>query len=126
MKKGLNLLLIVFTIIVVTGCGNKSKLTCTKEQTFGTVTLNQTIEYTFKKDYATESKLNIVATFDSEDTAESFAKNYDNQADYDVKIDGKKVTVSQVQKVADDAKNSDANKKDAVKESTEAEGFTCK
>ena len=125
MKK-LSAILAIFMLIILTGCGKTEKLTCTNEQAFGTASLTTDTVITFKKGYATKTETTMVATFDSEETATSFAENYKDKDEYTVKQDGSKVTVKNVQTVSKEAAKADENKKDYVRDYLEGRGFTCK
>ncbi len=125
MKK-LSALLAVFALIILTGCGKKEKLSCTNEQSFGTASLTTNTVITFKGGYATKTETTMVASFESEETATSFAENYKNKDEYTVKQDGTKVTVKNTQTVSKDAAKADENKKDYVREYLEGRNFTCK
>ena len=126
MKKTLIFLCMVCMVTIMTGCGKTEKITCTREQEFGTAKLNSEIEVTFKEGYATSTETTMVATFESEDTANEFASNYKDNEEYKVKQDGNKVTVKQTQKVEKEEAKSEENKKDKVKSYLESEKFTCK
>lgn len=125
MKKKFMFLCMVCIVTVMTGCGKADKLTCTNEQEFGTAKLNSEIEVTFKEGYATSTETTMVASFDSEDTANEFASNYKDNEEYKVKQDGKKVTVTQTQKVEEEEAKAEENKKEKVKSYLEEEGFKC-
>ncbi len=126
MKKKLSIALAACAVVLMTGCGKTDKLTCTNEQSFGSATLKTEAVITFKDDYATKTVTTMVAEFDSEDTANSFADNYKDKEDYEVKQDGSKVTITQTQTVSKDSAKADENKKDYVKEYLEGKSFTCK
>lgn len=125
MKK-INKFLLVGGLIILTGCGKKDTLTCSKEQPFSTATLNTEIVTTFKKGYVTESETTIVASFDSEDAAASFEKNYTDKEDYTVNRDGSKVTVKNVKKVSESSAKAEENSKEKFKQYLEDNDFICK
>lgn len=126
MKKGLSLVLVSILAVLTTGCGKTEKMTCTKDQKVGVVNLNQKIEYTIKDGYATESTLYIKAEFTNEESAETFSKNYSEEKDYKVELNGSTVNITSTETVDKDSAKADVNKKENVKKTTEAEGFTCK
>ena len=125
MKK-INMLVAVAALLLVTGCGKTSKLTCTNTQSFSTAELKTETVISFKGDYATKTVTTMSASFSNEDSAKSFAQRYQESEDYKVKIDGSKVELVNEVKVSKENIKKDNNKKDKVKEYLEAKGFSCK
>lgn len=125
MKKSLSLIA-VLSVLVLTGCGNEDKLTCSKTKDFSGDTLNTEYVTVFKDDYATKTEEKIVAECEEATTAESFAKQYEGKEGYTVKVDGTKVTISHTSTVAEENKKSDENKKSQVRTYYENQGYTCK
>ena len=123
MKK-FSFLFMVAAVLMVTGCG-KEKLVCTNEQSYGTAKLNTEITVTFDKEYASKTTTKMLASFDEEATAKSFAGNYKDKKEFTVKRDGKKVTVTQTTEFDKKEAKSEDNKKDAIKKYLQESGFKC-
>jgi len=126
MKKCLSLVMMIFGIVLMTGCGEK-KMVCTNEQEYGTAKLDTEITVTFNKDeYATKTTTKMVASFESKETAKAFASNYEGKDGYEVKKDGKKVTITQTTKFEKDEVKTENNKMSSVKKYLTESGFKCK
>lgn len=129
MKKKITFLFVFILVLVATGCGKKSKLTCTSKQQFGSAELTTEMNLKFEKDYLKSTETTMTVNFPEESTAEAFMKTYQDKKDsngkdlYTVEKDGLKVTVK-----SKDSTNEkiDKNKKDNVKKYLEERGYTCK
>ena len=124
MRKGLSLVA-VLSVLLLTGCST-DKLTCTNTQDVGSAKLESKITITFKNGYATQSDTVMTATFSSDTVAKTFADSYAGKEDYEVKQNGKVVTVKNTTTVSKDEAKADENKKENVKKSLEEAGLTCK
>lgn len=125
MKKYLSLIA-VLSVLFITGCGNKDKLTCSKVKDVSGSVLNTEVVTTFKNNYATKSEVKIVAECETEDIAKGFAKQYESKEGHTVKVDKTKVTVKYKTTVAEENKKDDENKDSQVKANYESQGYTCK
>ena len=129
MKKKLTFIFVLILVIGVTGCGKKTKLTCTSKQEFGSAELTTEMNLKFEKDYLKTTETTMTVTFPEESTAEAFMKTYEEKKDsngkalYEVKKDGLKVTVKSKDETNEKI---DKNKKDNVKKYLEERGYTCK
>lgn len=122
MKKTLLLGIIAVMLVLLTGCGKEEHMTCTKNHTIAGVEIINTTEYTFKDDYVSKKQVTMESTFADEEAAEAFAKNYEDQEKYTVKKDGKKISISYLES----AEKTDINKKEAIMEAMDTQGYTCK
>ncbi len=125
MKKCLGLI-VVLSVLLITGCGNEEKITCNKTNDVSGSTLNTEVVTSFKDDYATKSDVKIVAECENEDIAKGFAKQYEGKEGHTVKVDKNKVTVKYKTTVDEESKKADENKKSQVKTYYENQGYTCK
>lgn len=129
MKKKLTFLFIFILIIGATGCGKKTKMTCTSKQQFGSAELTTEMKLSFKKDYLQSTETIMTVNFPEESTAEAFMKTYEDKTDsngkalYEVKKDGLTVTVKSKDETSEKI---DKNKKDNVVSYLEERGYTCK
>lgn len=125
MKKYLSLIAIQ-SVLLITGCGNEDKLTCSKKKEIGKSILNTEVVTVFKDNYATKTNVKIEAECETEEIAKAFAKQYEGKEGHTVKIDKDKVIIKYSTKVAKENKTSDENKDTQVKNYYENEGYTCK
>ena len=137
MKKYLmTLSVLVAVLLMTTGCGEK-KLVCTaeKEGIKGEATT------TFKSGKATVTTVKLILEANSEEEAKQAKEEYEafaqlNMASYvesDVKLDGKKITVTTTLKLSEmtdeqikDELDGNDITEDGMKKYYEAESFTCK
>lgn len=130
MKKSLYLFLAIASVLVVTGCGKKSTMTCTGKQDFGEAELNTEMKLTFEKNYLVKTETTMSVEFIYESTADSFAKTYTDRKDengkniYDVEKNDKKVVVKSSSDSSDDKVAE--NEKEYVLDYLQSKGFTCK
>ena len=104
MKKRVTIGLLALSMVLLTGCGEK-KVTCSKESEIGnSVEINNSVDYVFKKGYLTKSTRTFIAKFKTETAAETFVKNYEDQKDYKVELDGTTAKVTHTEKVEEASK----------------------
>lgn len=125
MKRNLLYSAIVATlcIFVVCGCGNKSKLTCTKSQKDGDMKMNATAVVSFDaKGIAKKADMEITIDAGSKSNAETLKKTLSSSND-SIKVSGNKVILkSSTKPTADDTKV----KYKEMKKELEKQEFKCK
>ena len=98
MKKLLGLGAIFAGALILTGCGGSNTYTCTAEYNEGGEKMTEEIVTRLDKDGKVES-FDLVYTVSSEDTAKSIYDAYSTLGGSNVKISGKKVTISKAEEL---------------------------
>ncbi len=114
-------MLVLGFVLILTGCATEESMTCTKteESLAGTMDIEDVI--TFDGGYASKSVTTTVATFNSEDSANSYAAPYKNKNGIEVSQNGKTVTVIETTNLENQVNVT----RDDLKEEYENDGWKC-
>ena len=120
MKKVSLLFILTFLMVVITGCGSKTLMTCTRNDDQVGVDIDIEEVITYENNKIIDGKITTKANFEKEEAAEKFMEEYQKKDDVEVKKDGKLVTV-----IEKDNISSEEIKLEDLKESFEEDGWKC-
>ena len=120
MKKVSLLFIVAFVMVMITGCGSETKMTCTRDESQTGVDIIEEDVLTFKNNKIVDGTTTTKANFEKEEAADIFEEKYQSNDDVTVKRNGNEVTVTEKDPLPD-AKISPED----IKTEYEADGWTC-
>ncbi len=120
MKKVSLLFIIALVMVMITGCGNETKMTCTRDESQTGVDITVEDVITFKNNEIVDGTTTTKASFEKEEAADIFMEKYQSNDDVTVNRNGNEVTVIEKDSLPE-AKISPED----IKTEYEADDWTC-